>query len=346
MPDFSIIIVTWNALHHLQRFLPSVVRHSLDQSGKVEIIIADNASEDNSIAWVREAFPDVRVLRMEKNLGYCGGNNRAARQARGRNLLFLNNDVEVTPGWLNPLLQELDSRPDIAAVQPKLRSFTDQEFFDYSGAAGGLLDSLAYPFCRGRLFDSLEQDTGQYNRACDIAWASGAALAIRRDLFLQSEGFDEQFEFHMEEIDLCWQLWNKGYRIRFVPDSIVYHLGGGSMPVGSSRKMFYNYRNNLKMMLKNSSSSTVFPRILARMVLDGVALFRELFRRNPAGAGAIFRAHMHFYASLPVLFKQRKKLQEQRLLPGDERILQPYSILWHYFIRGRKTFAELPGAGN
>ncbi len=339
MYEFSIIIVTWNALHHLKTFLPSVWNHS---HRNAEIIIADNASTDGTTDWVSRNYPQVRIITMEKNFGYCGGNNRAAEHARGRYILFLNNDVEVTFGWLVPLQNILDQEPEIAAVQPKLVNWKNPRYFEYAGAAGGYLDRYGYPFCRGRIFDTLEKDTGQYDNARDISWASGAAIAIRKELFLATGGFDESFEFHMEEIDLCWQLWNRGYRVHYCPDSVVYHLGGGSLPTDSLRKVYYNYRNNLKMIWKNSATLPLLPRLSTRLLLDGVALLRALLRFRHDEAFAIFRAHLHFYRSLPSLFSKRKRLKSVRITPNDASVLMPYSLVWHYYIRGRKSFGELP----
>ena len=208
--SFSIIIVTWNALEHLKTFLPSVCSTRYPD---LEIILANNASTDGSAEWVQKEFPEIKVVTFSRNHGYCGGNNRAADYAEGEILVFLNNDVKVDPDWLKNLEKTFNTQ-DVAAVQPKLRSFESPEFFEYAGAAGGFLDYFGYPFCRGRIFDTIEKDLGQYNHPGNILWASGAALAIRKDLFLEAGRFDEDFEFHMEEIDLCWRLWNLGYRIQ------------------------------------------------------------------------------------------------------------------------------------
>lgn len=339
-PDFSIIIVTWNALHHLKTFLPSVREHS---GNNCEIIIADNASTDGTSDWVCKNYHEVRVVTLDRNYGYCGGNNRAVPHARSDNLIFLNNDVEVTPDWTGPMKQIFDSHSDIAAVQPKMLSWKNRRYFEYAGAAGGLLDRFAYPFCRGRIFDTLETDEGQYDNEADIAWASGAAFAIRKDLFLQCGGFDESFEFHMEEIDLCWQLWNRGYRIRYTPDSVVYHLGGGSLPAESPRKLYFNYRNNLKMIWKNSATGTLAAKITARLTLDMISLVHFLAGLKFKECYAVIRAHLHFYRSIPQLTKQRKNLVSRRVTKDDGRVLAPLSIIRHYFLANRNTYQQLPG---
>ncbi len=343
IPDFSIIIVTWNALHHLKTYLPSVWKHSHDQA---EILIADNASDDGTGQWISDNYPDIRIITLKENYGYCGGNNRAARQARGKYLLFLNNDVEVSSGWLNPLYDELQNDTEVAAVQPKILSWTAPSHFEYAGAAGGFLDRHAYPFCRGRMFDTVEKDTGQYDSPMDIAWASGAAMAVRSELFHMAGGFDESFEFHMEEIDLCWQFRNQGFRIRCNPQSVVYHLGGGSLPVDSPRKTYYNFRNNLKMIVKNSAARQLLPRLLARLALDEIAMTRALLRFRFREAFAISRAHCNLIRALPGLLDNRMTLQSDRNTASDNHILKPYSLLWQYFFRNRKTFQTLPDTGN
>lgn len=335
--SFSIIIVTWNALEHLKTFLPSV---SSASHPDFEIIIANNASADGSAEWVQENFPEINVVTFSKNHGYCGGNNRAADYAEGEILVFLNNDVKTDPDWLNNLEKAFDDE-NVAAVQPKMRSYDSPEFFEYAGAAGGFLDYFGYPFCRGRIFDTIEKDHGQYDKQGEIFWASGAALAIRKDLFLESGRFDEDFEFHMEEIDLCWRLWNRGYRVLYEPSSVVYHLGGGSMPMGSARKIYFNYRNNLIMLVKNLPAKNFLFRLLGRLILDGVAGIRSLFRFRPDETYTIIRAHFAFYRRLISAFKKRKILLDRRENPEDPPVLFKGNILAHYFIYRKKYFSEL-----
>ncbi len=338
MPSFSIIIVSWNALHHLKNYLPSV---AATEYPNYEIIIADNASSDGSKEWVRANYPDIKIAELDKNYGYCGGNNRAVLHAQGDILLFLNNDVRVQPNWLDGLGKCFGKDPKIAAVQPKMLSDEKPDFFEYAGAAGGYLDKYGYPFCRGRIFDNVEKDEDQYNNAKDILWASGAALAIRKDIFQESGGFDEDFEFHMEEIDLCWRLWNSGYKIRFCPGSTVYHLGGGSMAMDSPRKVYYNYRNNLRMIWKNSSSSSLSWRFLIRYGLDIIAAFRSLISGEWNTVKAIARAHFDFWKSFPATHEKRAYLQDQREIDDDPDTILPVNIIWEYFGKGKQTFREL-----
>lgn len=337
MPSFSIIIVSWNALHHLQTYLPSV---SATDYPDFEIILADNASTDGSKKWVRDHFPGVKIAALDKNYGYCGGNNKAVPYAQGDILVFLNNDVRVEPDWLDALAQCF-SDPNVGAAQPKFRSDEDSEYFEYAGAAGGFLDRYGYPFCRGRIFDTVEKDWGQYDDSRDILWASGAALAIRKELFVNQEGFDEDFEFHMEEIDFCWRLWNTGYKVRYCPQSTIYHLGGGSMPMGSPRKVYYNYRNNLTMLWKNCSAGSLVRRFWPRYSLDIIAALRSLTLGNWEECKAIIRAHYHFWRSFSSVQRKRQDLQRRRTVEDDPAGILPVNIVKEYFLKNKKTFRKL-----
>ncbi len=338
MPFFSIIIVSWNALEHLQNYLLSIAATDYPD---YEIILADNASEDGSKAWVREHYPDVKIAEFDTNYGYCGGNNRAVPYAEGDILLFLNNDVRAEPDWLHGLARCFEKNSEIAAVQPKMLSDEQPDHFEYAGAAGGYLDRFGYPFCRGRIFDTVEEDEGQYDNETDIFWASGAALAIRKEVFEELGGFDEDFEFHMEEIDLCWRLWNNGYRVRFCPNSTVYHLGGGSMAMGSPRKVYYNYRNNLRMLWKNCSADSIIWRFWGRYKLDIVASFRSLADGNWEEFKAIARAHYDFWKTFSQTHEKRAELQNQRTNDDDPETLLPVSIIVEYFVKGKMKFWEL-----
>ncbi len=336
MPRFSIMIVSWNALSHLKTFLPSVAATEYDD---FEIILADNASADGSKQWVRERYPDVKIVSFDQNYGYCGGNNRAVPYASGDILIFLNNDVKVEPDWLSPLANTFEARPEVAAAQPKMRSYKRPNEFEYAGAAGGYIDRFGYPFCRGRIFDTVEKDRGQYNDQRTIFWASGAALAIRKKEFQDLGGFDEDFEFHMEEIDLCWQLWNRGHQIMYCPQSVVYHLGGGSLPMDSPRKLYYNYRNSLRMLWKNYTSSSLLFRFPVRLALDKIAAVRELLSGNFASFKAIARAHFHFWLSLGSTAAKRRMQKKKAANPVT---MKPFSIVWQYFVKGIKRFTDLP----
>lgn len=337
MSRISVIIVSWNALEHLQNYLPSVAATDFED---FEIILADNASTDASREWVEEDFPNVKIVTFDKNYGYCGGNNRAVPHASGEILLFLNNDVRVDPNWLQAI-NDCFKNDEVAAVQPKMRSDEHPEYFEYAGAAGGYLDRFGYPFCRGRIFDAVEKDVGQYDNPTDIMWASGAALAIRKNIFVNLGGFDEDFEFHMEEIDLCWRIWNSGYRVRFCPKSIIYHLGGGSMPMGSPRKVYYNYRNNLRMLWKNCSADTLLWRFTGRYLLDIVAAFRTLLQGEWEEFKAIARAHLDFWKAFPATQEKRASLQQSRKIDDDPKGLKAINLIVEYFIRKKKYFHNI-----
>ena len=330
-PRVSVVVVTWNGRALLERFLPSVLATDYPD---LEVVVADNASTDGTAAWLAEAHPEVVVARHGENLLFAGGNNAAVPHATGGILCFLNNDVEVPPGWLRPLVAALDDEA-VVAVQPKLLQHGDRQRFEYAGAAGGFLDAFGYPFTRGRLFDTLEPDAGQYDDARDVFWATGAALVVRRSAFEAAGGFDASFGMHMEEIDLCWRLWRAGGRVRVEPASEVYHLGGASLPQGDARKAFFNYRNGLVMLAKNLPPREARRALRARRVLDAVAAARSWIGGSRDEAAAIRRAWREARALLPSVEPP----------PADEPpVLPPYrgSVVVDYFLRGRRRFADLP----
>lgn len=335
LPSISVIIVTWNALELLQKYLPSVVRHSND----AQIIIADNQSTDETAHWVSETYPNCTVVTHDKNYGYCGGNNRAVEAATGDILLFLNNDVEVSKDWLKPI-QKAFTLNNNGAVQPKMLSHRDPSSFEYAGAAGGMIDHLGYPFCRGRVFDSLEKDFDQYNDAAEIFWASGAALAVRKDLFKTLGGFDERFEFHMEEIDLCWRIQRSGYTIKYEPRSTVYHLGGGSLPTGSARKTYYNFRNNLLMLHKNMNSGDLKRIGFKKRWLDYLAMLQFVMKGDIELYKALRKARRDAYMMI-----KKFDLTNESPLPKPDLIslsgVLDRSIIFEYFIKNHKTYDEL-----
>ncbi|MEL7834740.1 glycosyltransferase family 2 protein [Fodinibius sp. Rm-B-1B1-1] len=340
MPFFSIIIVSWNALHHLKNYLPSVVGTTYPH---FEIILADNASTDGSKKWVKKHYPNVKIAELDKNYGYCGGNNRAVPYAKGDILLFLNNDVRVEPSWLDGLANCFQKYRDVAAAQPKMLWDSDPQYFEYAGAAGGFLDRFGYPFCRGRIFDTLEKDEEQYDFDSDILWASGAALAVRKEQFIEAGMFDEDFEFHMEEIDLCWHLWNLGYKVRYCPESTVHHLGGGSLPMDSPRKLYYNYRNNLRMIWKNGSPHSLSWQFIGRYLLDIAAAAKTLFEGDGDSCKAICRAHLDFWKGFHNTYQKRHKRLQQRTVTDNPATMLPKSIAVEYFLKGKQKFTEIFG---
>lgn len=338
MNSFSIIIVSWNALHHLQTFLPSVCATEYPD---FEIILANNNSSDNSVQWVKKNFPQVNVFEMDQNYGYCGGNNRAAKVATKDTLIFLNNDVEVTPNWLDGIDSILTKHPDVSVVQPKLRSYKDREYFEYAGAAGGFIDKYGYPFCRGRIFDTLEKDEGQYDVSGPIFWASGAAMVIRSPDFRDASGFDESFVFHMEEIDLCWRLQRKGKQIWYCAESTVYHLGGGSLGINSPRKVFYNFRNNLAMLTKNLPSGQMQRTVFSRIALDKLASAKFLTYGEWRNSMAVFRALFAYLGRIPALSRQRKLDPPHKLDNTSIHGILDKSLVWEYFVKKHRKYSDL-----
>lgn len=337
MIHFSVIIVSWNAKKLLEEFLPSV---SQTDYPNFEIILADNNSSDDSVDWVSTHYPHVKIVVHSENYGYAGGNNKAVQKASGEVLVFLNNDVSVDKYWLSELNIFMSENPDFAIVQPKLLSYKEPEKFEYAGAAGGFIDWLGYPFCRGRLFENTETDSGQYDSSIPIFWASGAAFVIKKQVFEDLLGFDEIFQFHLEEIDLCWRAWQSGHSVGYSPKSVVYHLGGGSLPVQSYRKVFYNFRNSMVMLHKNLTKYK-FLILFSRLILDGIAGIRFLVQGHFSLFIAIIHAHFSYYgimiARSRLLLRVHKS--EKKSLPDG--IILKKSIIWSYFVQRKTTFAQL-----
>lgn len=329
-PRVAILVVSWNARPLLERCLPSVVATKYRNH---EVILVDNGSTDDSVEWVSEHLPSVRILSLDENLGFCGGNNRGIQATEGDFVVLLNNDVEVEPDWLTHLVTRITKDDRIAAVQPKLLQFDDRGRFEYAGAAGGHLDRLGYPFARGRVFFELEEDQGQYDEPADLFWATGAAILLRRAALDRVGLLDESFEFHMEEIDLCWRLRSAGYRVVTEPSARAYHIGGGSLAQTSPRKTRYNFRNSLLMLYKNLPPSRwrrVFPQ---RILLDGLAAFRFLARGEFAHAGAVFQAYVQAHRMKGVYSRPEPG---QSMPPSYRK-----SIVFDYYLRGRKRFSDL-----
>ena len=328
MARLSVVILNWNGRRHLERYLPSVVAHT---EGDAEVVVADNGSTDDSLQWLRLNYPDVRVIRLDRNYGFAGGYNRALREVESEYVLLLNSDVEVTAGWWQPLVEVLDTESDVAAVAPKLLADMERTKFEYAGAAGGFIDYLGYPFCRGRILSNVEEDRGQYDNRRDIFWASGAAMCCRRELFESLGGFDEDFFAHMEEIDLQWRMQLAGWRIVVEPKSVVYHLGGGTLPA-SSRKIFLNHRNNLAMLFKCASSMQRAVVAVVRPATDMLEALVNLVTLHPQRAWAIVRAWGEFIAWHGVLSRKRKAVVRTKKVDNIYR----NSIVLRYIFGGRK----------
>ena len=329
------VILNWNGRQHLEQFLPSVVAHTPQQ---VRIIVADNGSTDNSVAFIAQHYPAIEIIRLERNYGFAEGYNRALEQVDAEFFILLNSDVEVTAGWVEPLVATLTNNRSVAAVAPKLRSYGNRDHFEYAGAAGGYIDVLGYPFCRGRILSTLEQDNGQYDTAQEVFWASGAAFCCRADVFRMLGGFDADFFAHMEEIDLCWRMQLQGYKIMVEPHSTVYHLGGGTMPNESPRKLYLNYRNNLSMLFKCAPTWQRILVAVARPVADMLSALIYLLRGDKALAKATIEAYRDFFALHGVLNKKRKAVRSACKAESD-RIYRG-SIVLRYAV-GKRFFGNL-----
>lgn len=331
----KIVILNWNGRAHLERFLPSVVAHS----GEASVVVADNGSNDDSVPFLREHYPQVELLQLDQNYGFAEGYNRALSRIEADCYVLLNSDVEAEEGWLNPLVARLAADEKVAALAPKIISYERKSDFEYAGAAGGFIDCFGYPFCRGRILDTIEKDQGQYDTAREVFWASGACMVVRADLFHKLGGFDGDFFAHMEEIDLCWRMQLAGYRVMVEPRSRVFHLGGGTLPNNSARKLYLNYRNNLSMLFKNLSRRSLLPVLFARMVLDGMSAMVFLLQRRPDFFKVVFRAHMDFYHALNTLRIKRRVIQQSRIASASSNIYKGSIILRHAL--GKRTFDHL-----
>lgn len=346
----AVVILNWNGAGFLQRFLPGVVADSTGGNAprqcEVTVVVADNGSTDNSLAWIKEAFPDgaggaLKVIPFDQNYGFTGGYNRALRDetlAGYDFFLLLNSDVEVTPGWLGPLVEALRGNPDVGAAMPKIHAFGRNNTFEYAGACGGFIDLLGYPFCRGRIFGTLEKDEGQYDFPRDIFWASGAALLVRASLWRRLGGLDESFFAHMEEIDFCWRLHRAGYRVLVVPQSVVAHVGGGALPATSPRKTYLNFRNNIAMLYKNLSRGWFALVYGVRLWTDGALVLAYLVTGKTAFSGAVLKAHRDFWRRMwPRLV--RESADGNFALP-PKQILYRGSVALRYLL-GRRTFGNM-----
>ena len=333
--DISVVILNWNGSAMLQRFLPSVIRYSEE----AEIIVADNGSTDHSIDILREKFPSVRILPFRENYGFAEGYNRAIQQIETPYVLLLNDDVEVTPHWLKPLLTFMNHHPEVAACQPKILSETNREVFEYAGACGGFIDHLGYPYCRGRIFNHVEKDRGQYDQVCPIFWATGAALLVRTDVFRKEGGLDKRFFAHMEEIDFCWRLRSRNYGIYCIPQSTVYHVGGGTLPKSHPRKTFLNFRNNLLMLYKNLPEERLNSTLRIRYFLDLVAALKMLLSGQAKESMAIVKALRTFFKIRHDFDRQREEnLQKQQLKDIPE--MRNESLLVAFYLKKKKKFED------
>ena len=338
MRKVAIVILNWNGREMLMKYLPSVIQYSRDEA---TVYVADNASTDDSLSMLRENFPEVKLIELDRNWGFAEGYNQALRQIDAEYYLLLNSDIEVTHHWLTPMTEYLDVHPEVAACQPKMLSVFDKDCFEYAGASGGFLDRLGYPFCRGRVFDTVERDNGQYDYQTEILWATGAALMIRSNDYWAVKGLDARFFAHNEEIDLCWRLRIRGRKIVCIPESYVYHVGGGTLPKSNPMKTFLNFRNNLTMLYKCLPDDELKPVMRWRWWLDYLAAWEMLvLKRNVGDFKAVYRARRAFKRWKKDFEADRQEIQSSR----QEQTIperRNFSLLWQYYVKGRKTFSEL-----
>jgi GT2 family glycosyltransferase len=332
----AIVILNWNGKHHLEQFLPSVLSSTYDN---YKVVVADNASTDGSIEFIRSRFPQVEIIELQQNFGFAKGYNEALKRVEADYFMLLNSDVQVTPHWLQPLVAQLEYNTQYAACQPKILAYKNKQIFEYAGAAGGWLDAYGYPFARGRVFDVCEEDHGQYNAIQEVFWASGAALLVRSNVFRQLNGFDEYFFAHQEEIDLCWRMQLSGYRLFCCPGSVVYHVGGGTLPRGNSKKTFLNFRNNQIMLAKNLPWAEKWWKIPFRMMLDQLSAMKGLLSGDGGYFVAIIEAHLAF---IRWIFTHRQRKRNYKRLPT--RILHGVyhgNIVWEHFVKKKTRFTEI-----
>ena len=338
MPTVAIVILNWNGKHYLEKFLPSVLASTYSSC---EVFVADNASSDDSVAWLQQHYPTVRIILLQRNFGFAKGYNKALKQVQADYYVLLNSDVEVEAGWIEPIITLMESDKRIGACQPKILMEKHRHLFEYAGAAGGCIDRFGYPFARGRVFDVCEEDSGQYDDTVAIFWASGAALFVRSEAYKRCGGLDEYFFAHMEEIDLCWRMQLAGYFVLVCPQSTVYHVGGGTLPKGNRRKVYLNFRNNLIMLAKNMPFKECWWKLPLRMLMDALAAWKSIFSGDGVFFAAVVQAHLgfiHWY-----LFKRHLSVKPVSRV-GEPRGVFTGSIVWAHFVQGKTKFSEIIGS--
>jgi GT2 family glycosyltransferase len=335
----AVVLLNWNGKGLLEKFLPSITKYT--NSPDTAIVVADNGSSDDSVDFVRSGYPKVDIIELGENFGFAEGYNRALKQIQAEYFVLLNTDVEVSENWIEPLIENLDNNPDIAACQPKIMAYHHKDHFEYAGACGGYIDKYGYPFCRGRIMDFTEKDEGQYNEKIDVFWATGACLFIRSDIYFKAGALDADFFAHMEEIDLCWRINNMGHRINVVPESTVYHMGGATLSTLSPRKTYLNFRNNLLLLYKNTKPGKLFGLMLIRLILDGIAAIKFLLGGEFKYFKAVFNAHISFY-KMKKDFKAKRKENVLKLFKKyDHSTVYNRMIIADYFIKGKRKYSEL-----
>ena len=333
----SIVILNWNGSGFLKRFLPPLISNS---KGNVEIVVADNGSTDDSRNVVETLFQTVIYQQLERNFGFAEGYNKVMQSIDAEYIVLLNSDVEVAPGWLEPMIELMEADSSIGICQPKILSINHPDEFEYAGAAGGFIDRFGFPFCRGRILQEVEKDNGQYNQSIPVSWASGACMLVRSKVWKECKGFDADFWAHMEEIDLCWRAQHLGYQIYVCPKSVIFHVGGGTLNYNNPLKIYLNFRNNLYLLFKNLPGNQLATKLPSRMILDGIAALVFLLKGEFRSFKSVFTAHMKFYSQLPKLIKKR------RIVSASSKnltisVTTNFSIIWNYFVRKRRKFSEI-----
>lgn len=326
----AVVILNWNGASLLEQFLPKIISYSAG----ADLYVADNASTDASIAILTNRFPEIKIIQNSENFGFAKGYNEGLKHVEADVYALVNSDIEVTQNWLQPIIKTFESEPQTAIIQPKILDFKDKSKFEYAGAAGGFIDSYGYPFCRGRIFESIEKDLGQYNDSIEIFWASGACFFIRKEVFESLNGFDESFFAHQEEVDLCWRAYNKRHITKYIPTSVVYHVGGATLQQGNPKKTFLNFRNSLLMLTKNVPKKKLFFILFMRMILDGIAGFQFIFRGKPKHFMAILKAHYSFYTLFSEAYKKRATFQK-------ENYYKTKSVVFSHFVKKGTVFGDV-----
>ncbi len=333
MAKTAVVILNWNGVKFLEKFLPKVIEFSKDEA---EVIVADNASTDRSVEFLQQQFPEVRIIQHEVNKGFAKGYNDTLKQVDAEYYVILNSDIEITENWISPIIEKMDANPEIGACQPKILAYHDKESFEYAGGAGGFIDKYGYPFCRGRIFQVLEKDLGQYDQEAEIFWATGACLFVRSQLFHQVGGFDEDFFAHMEEIDFCWRLKKFGFKIMYLPYSKVYHVGGGTLPKSSAFKTYLNIRNNIAMLYKNLPKRQLTHILFTRLILDGIAAVKFIFSGGLKEFWAVARAHFYIYRNFRKLKQKRSHIPEKSV-----NMIYDGNIVVDHYAKGIQKFSQL-----
>ena len=334
----AIVILNWNGLSFLKMFLAIVLENSRNED--TVVYVADNGSTDGSAEWVAENFKEVKLIVLDKNHGFAGGYNLALNQIDARYYVLLNSDIEVTRNWLLPLVTFMDNNPDVASCQPKVLSYYNKDQFEHAGAAGCFIDKYGYPFCRGRVLNIVEKDTGQYDTAINVFWSSGACMIVRSEAWKKCGGFDADFFAHMEEIDLCWRFHKAGYRVCFLPESVIYHIGGGTLPYSSPLKTYLNFRNSLFLLYKNLPDNKLNTVLFKRRILDGLAAIYFLMKGSFKSVSAVWRAHMDYYKAMDKLREKRKTVKLLEINLTNETVLNK-SIVFEFYVKGNKTYRSL-----